>query len=68
MTMNPSPSPVFEDGIVFLVSGFRGDSFKAIKLDGAKGDVANAPAVTWTMDRDTPYVPSHSSIKGSSVC
>jgi len=43
---------------VFLTSGFRGNSFKAIKLDGAKGDITNTPAVAWTMDRDTPYVPS----------
>ena len=56
--MNPIPSPVFDDGIVFLTSGFRGNSFKAIKLDGAKGDITNTPAVAWTMDRDTPYVPS----------
>ena len=56
--MNPIPSPVYEDGIVFLTSGFRGNSFKAIRLDGAKGDITNTPAVAWTMDRDTPYVPS----------
>jgi outer membrane protein assembly factor BamB len=58
LTMNPIPSPVYEDGMVFLTSGFRGNSFKAIKLDGAKGDITNTPAVAWTMDRDTPYVPS----------
>jgi outer membrane protein assembly factor BamB len=58
LTMNPIPSPVYEDGIVFLTSGFRGNSFKAIKLEGAKGDITNTPAVLWTMDRDTPYVPS----------
>jgi outer membrane protein assembly factor BamB len=43
---------------VFLTSGFRGNSLKAVKLDGAKGDITNTPAVAWTMDRDTPYVPS----------
>ena len=58
LTMNPIPSPVYEDGIVFLTSGFRGNSFKAIRLDGAKGDITNTPSVAWTMDRDTPYVPS----------
>ena len=58
LTMNPIPSPVFDDGFVFLMSGFRGNSFKAIELDGAKGDITNTPAVAWTMDRDTPYVPS----------
>jgi len=58
LTMNPIPSPVYSDGMVFLTSGFRGNSLKAVKLDGAKGDITNTPAVAWTMDRDTPYVPS----------
>jgi outer membrane protein assembly factor BamB len=58
LTMNVIPSPVHDDGMVFLTSGFRGNSFKAIRLDGAKGDITNTPAVAWTMDRDTPYVPS----------
>ena len=58
LTMNPIPSPVYGDGMVFLTSGFRGNSLKAVRLDGAKGDITNTPAVAWTMDRDTPYVPS----------
>ena len=44
--------------MVFLTSGFSGNSLKAVRLDGAKGDITNTPAVAWTMDRDTPYVPS----------
>jgi outer membrane protein assembly factor BamB len=58
LTMNPIPSPVYADGMVFLTSGFRGNSLKAIRLDGAKGDITNTPSLAWTMDRDTPYVPS----------
>ena len=58
LTMNPIPSPVYGDGMVFLTSGFRGNSLKAVRLEGAKGDITNTPAVVWTMDRDTPYVPS----------
>ena len=58
LTMNPIPSPVYGDGMVFLTSGFRGNSLKAVRLDGAKGDITNTPAVAWTLDRDTPYVPS----------
>jgi outer membrane protein assembly factor BamB len=57
-TMNPIPSPVAGDGMVFLTSGFRGNSLKAIDLDEAKGAVEGAPAVVWSVDRDTPYVPS----------
>ena len=39
MTMNPIPSPVYDDGMVFLMSGFRGNNLKAIRLADAKGDI-----------------------------
>jgi outer membrane protein assembly factor BamB len=58
LTMNPIPSPVAGDGFVYLTSGFRGNSLKAIRLAGAKGDITGTDAVVWTLDRDTPYVPS----------
>ncbi|MBK9241235.1 MAG: PQQ-binding-like beta-propeller repeat protein [Acidobacteria bacterium] len=58
LTMNPIPSPVVEDGLAILMSGFRGNSLKAIKLADAKGDITGTPAVAWTYERDTPYVPS----------
>lgn len=58
LTMNPIPSPVAADGMVYLMSGFRGNSLKAVRLADAKGDITNTPALAWTFDRDTPYVPS----------
>jgi outer membrane protein assembly factor BamB len=58
LTMNPIPSPVAGDGMVFVTSGFRGNSLKAVRLADAKGDVTGPPALAWTLDRDTPYVPS----------
>jgi outer membrane protein assembly factor BamB len=58
LTMNPIPSPVAADGMVFATSGFRGNSLKAIRLAGARGDITGTDAVAWTLDRDTPYVPS----------
>jgi outer membrane protein assembly factor BamB len=58
LTMNPIPSPVAGDGMVFATSGFRGNSLKAIRLEGAKGDITTSGHVVWTLDRDTPYVPS----------
>lgn len=58
LTMNPIPSPVQADGLVFLMSGFRGNSLKAIRVAGAKGDITGSPHVVWTLERDTPYVPS----------
>jgi outer membrane protein assembly factor BamB len=45
-TMNPIPSPVFEDGLVFVMSGFRGNNLKASGIaDGS---------IVWSLDRDTP--------------
>ena len=58
VTMNPIPSPVFEDGMVFVMSGFRGNILKAIRLAGAQGDLSKSNAIVWSLDRDTPYVPS----------
>jgi outer membrane protein assembly factor BamB len=49
---------VEEDGLAILMSGFRGNSLKAITLADAKGDITDTPAVAWTFNRDTPYVPS----------
>jgi outer membrane protein assembly factor BamB len=57
-TMNPIPSPVSDGAMVFVTSGFRGNNLKAIRLADAKGDIAGTPAIVWTLDRDTPYVPS----------
>ena len=58
LTMNTIPSPVYEDGLLFLMSGFRGNDLKAIRVADAKGNIDGTPAIVWTMDRDTPYVPS----------
>jgi outer membrane protein assembly factor BamB len=57
-TMNPIPSPVAADGLVILTAGFRGNNLKAVRLADASGDITNTPALVWSLDRDTPYVPS----------
>lgn len=58
LTANPIPSPVYGDGLVILMSGYRGNSIKAVKIAEARGDITATPAIAWTFDRDTPYVPS----------
>jgi outer membrane protein assembly factor BamB len=58
LTMNPIPSPVTEDGVVILMSGFQGSDLKAVRYADAKGDIDGSGAVLWSFDRDTPYVPS----------
>jgi outer membrane protein assembly factor BamB len=58
LTENVIPSPVSGDGFAFAMSGFRGNMARAIDLGQAKGDLAASPALVWSYDRDTPYVPS----------
>lgn len=57
-TMNVIPTPVSGNGMVFIMSGFRGNNLKAIRLAAATGDIASTGAIAWQLDRDTPYVPS----------
>ena len=58
VTLNAIPSPVAADGMMFLMSGFRGNQLYAVDLARADGDVAGTDAIVWSLDRDTPYVPS----------
>ncbi len=56
--MNPIPSPVHEDGLVVLMSGFQGNDLRAVRVAEARGNIDGTSAVAWSFDRDTPYVPS----------
>ena len=58
MTRNVIPSPVAANGMVYVMSGFRGNALQAINLSEAKGSIAGSKALVWTLDRDTPYTPS----------
>ena len=58
LTMNPIPSPVYAEGMVYAMSGFQGNNLKAVRLADAKGDITGTGAIVWSLDRDTPYVPS----------
>ena len=64
LTMNAIPTPVHADGLVFLMSGFRGNDLKAIRVADAKGNIDGTGAIVWTLDRDTPYVPSPALVDG----
>jgi outer membrane protein assembly factor BamB len=65
LTMNPIPSPVYADGLVFLMSGFQGNDLKAIRVAEARGNIDGTANVVWTLDRDTPYVPSPVIVDGT---
>ncbi len=56
-TVNVIPSPVTEEGVVYCVSGYRGNAAYAIPLD-SKGDITDSGKVLWRHDRGTPYIPS----------
>ena len=58
LTENAIPSPVASDGMVFVTSGYRGNRLAAINLNEAEGDISGSQAVVWSVNRDTPYVPS----------
>ena len=58
MTLNTIPTPVHQDGIVYAASGFRGNALLAVKLAEANGNVTGTDSVMWSLDEDTPYVPS----------
>jgi outer membrane protein assembly factor BamB len=58
MTRNVIPNPVYENGILYLMSGFRGSSLKAVDPTKAKGDITGSPAILWEYNQNTPYTPS----------
>ena len=58
LTSNVIPVPVYENGIVYLMSGFRGAFLKAVDLAKATGDITDSDAIIWSYDQDTPYTPT----------
>jgi outer membrane protein assembly factor BamB len=57
LTANVIPSPVGKGDMVYLTSGFRGSSLKAIRL-GADGNIEESDSIVWRLSKGTPYVPS----------
>ncbi|MBT3604853.1 MAG: PQQ-binding-like beta-propeller repeat protein [Candidatus Latescibacteria bacterium] len=55
---NVIPTPVYADGIVYVMSGHRRPALQAIILDKAKGDITGSDAILWSLADDTPYVSS----------
>ena len=43
---------------MYLTSGYRGSHLYAVQLDAARGDITGTSAVAWSLEEDTPYVPS----------
>jgi outer membrane protein assembly factor BamB len=51
------PSPVYANGMVYVMSGFRGNALMAIDLSRASGDITGTDAIIFTYDQNTPYTP-----------
>lgn len=58
MTANTIPTPVWNDNLLYAISGFRGAALLAIQYAKAKGDISDSETVAWSFDKNTPYVPS----------
>jgi outer membrane protein assembly factor BamB len=52
------PNPVYADGMLFVMSGYRGNALLAIDLARAKGDITTTDVIKWKYLQDTPYTPS----------
>jgi outer membrane protein assembly factor BamB len=57
MTRNVIPNPVTHEGILYVMSGFRGSALQAIDLSKARGDIKGTPALLWEYNQETPYTP-----------
>ena len=55
--LNTIPQPVHQDGVVYVMSGFRDPKLLAIKL-GKEGDLTGTDSVLWSETRGLSYTPS----------
>jgi len=58
LTRNVIPSPLYADGLTYLMSGFRGSALMAVDLSLASGDITDSEAIAWRYDQNTPYTPN----------
>ena len=54
------PTPVSSQGMVYVLCGgaSRDNELRAIDLDLAQGDISDSRALVWSMEKETPYIPS----------
>lgn len=57
LTRNVIPNPIYSDGILYVMSGFRGSALQAIDISKAKGNISGTDAILWTYNQNTPYTP-----------
>ena len=54
---NAIPVPVYQNGVVYVMSGHRDPKLMAIKL-GRQGDLTGSDAIVWSHTRGVPYTAS----------
>lgn len=54
---NTIPAPVYADGMVIVMSGFRNPNLLAIRL-GREGDLTGTDSIVWQNQRGNSYTPS----------
>jgi len=54
---NVIPTPLYRNGIVYVMSGHRDPNLMAIKL-GREGDLTGTDSILWTNQRGNSYTPS----------
>lgn len=54
---NVIPAPVYQNGVVYVMSGYRDPNLLAIRL-GREGDLTGTDSVIWTNTRGNSYTPS----------
>jgi outer membrane protein assembly factor BamB len=54
---NVIPMPVYSDGVVYVMSGYRDARLMAVKL-GKEGDLTNSDAILWNQTRGLAYTTS----------
>ena len=55
---NVVATAVHDAGVVYVANSYESRNMRAIRLEGARGDITGSEQVVWTRSRDTPYVPS----------
>ena len=58
LTRNVIPTPLYADGLVYVMSGFRGSALFAIDPSKASGNNTGTDAIAWSYDQNTPYTPN----------
>ncbi len=58
LSRNVCATPVVAGGIAVVTNSYDWQKMLAIRLVDATGDITDKPAVIWSRDKQTPYVPS----------